>query len=89
MLQVCCVLTHLSCRITVASLAFLAYAEVDTAHFLGNFPESTEILGTVHSSPTVPTSDAQWTTLLPRTKLGPDVDTSSPSLTATPPPSRM
>lgn len=50
---------------------FLSYAEVDTAHFLGNFPESTEILGTVHPSPTVPSSDAQWTTLLPRTKLGP------------------
>lgn len=50
---------------------FLSYAEVDTAHFLGNFPESTEILGTVHDSATVPSADAQWVTLLPRTKLGP------------------
>ncbi|CDW98370.1 hypothetical protein [Sporisorium scitamineum] len=50
---------------------FLSYAEVDTAHFLGNFPESTEILGTVHGSPTVPSADAKWVTLLPRTKLGP------------------
>lgn len=44
---------------------------MDTAHFLGNFPESTEILGTVHESSTIPPSDAQWVTLLPRTKLGP------------------
>lgn len=50
---------------------FLSYAEVDTAHFLGNFPESTEILATVHDSATVPAADAQWVTLLPRTKLGP------------------
>lgn len=50
---------------------FLSYAEVDTAHFLGNFPESTEILGTVHDSATIPSADAQWVTLLPRTKLGP------------------
>ncbi|SJX62032.1 related to DAL2-allantoinase [Sporisorium reilianum f. sp. reilianum] len=50
---------------------FLSYAEVDTAHFLGNFPESTEILATVHDSPTVPSADAQWVTLLPRSKLGP------------------
>lgn len=44
---------------------------MDTAHFLGNFPESTELLGTVHNSPTVPSADAEWVTLLPRTKLGP------------------
>lgn len=50
---------------------FLSYAEVDTAHFLGNFPESTELLGTVHNEPTVPSADAKWITLLPRTKLGP------------------
>nr|CDI52798.1 related to DAL2-allantoinase [Melanopsichium pennsylvanicum 4] len=50
---------------------FLNYAEVDTAHFLGNFPESTEILGTVHNSCSIPSSDAQWVTLLARTKLGP------------------
>ncbi|SPO23458.1 related to DAL2 - allantoinase [Ustilago trichophora] len=50
---------------------FLSYAEVDTAHFLGNFPESTEILGTVHNSSSIPSADAQWVTLLPRTKLGP------------------
>lgn len=50
---------------------FLSYAEVDTAHFLGNFPESTELLGTVHTSPSVPSADAQWVPLLPRTKLGP------------------
>lgn len=50
---------------------FLSYAEVDTAHFLGNFPESTELLGTVHAQPSVPSADAKWVTLLPRTKLGP------------------
>lgn len=51
---------------------FLSYAEVDTAHFLGNFPESVELLGTVHNhSSTVPSAAAEWITLLPRTKLGP------------------
>ncbi|SAM81280.1 related to DAL2-allantoinase [Ustilago bromivora] len=50
----------------------LSYAEVDTAHFLGNFPESVELLGTVHNhSSTVPSAAAEWITLLPRTKLGP------------------
>lgn len=50
---------------------FLSYAEVDTAHFLGNFPESTELLGTVHTDASIPSADAKWVTLLPRTKLGP------------------
>ncbi|PWY98529.1 Allantoicase [Testicularia cyperi] len=50
---------------------FLSYAEIDTAHFLGNFPESGELLGTSHAGAGVPGADAQWVPLLPRTKLGP------------------
>ncbi|KAL5485308.1 DAL2 [Sanghuangporus weigelae] len=50
----------------------LERAVIDTAHFKGNFPESCEL----HASNTtdiIPNVDeSAWTTILPRTKLGPD-----------------
>lgn len=58
---------------------YLSRAEIDTAHFKGNFPESCE-LRAINSPDLVPvnyqeTTDASegssWATILPRTKLGP------------------
>jgi allantoicase len=53
----------------------LSEIEIDTHHFLGNFPESCEVHalnGSEHRDweTTVP-SEAEWTLVLPRTKLGP------------------
>ncbi|SPO36762.1 related to DAL2 - allantoinase [Pseudozyma flocculosa] len=56
--------------IKLGEAGVLNYAEIDTAHFLGNFPESGELLATTFDGQ-LPPSDAQWTTILPRTKLGP------------------
>ena len=55
----------------------LDYAEIDTAHFLGNFPESVELHGIMHEGAGFPagteSSEAasNWTHLLPRQKTGP------------------
>jgi len=46
----------------------LEVAEIDTAHFMGNFPESVE-LHAVHSTEDLPS--VGWTEILPRTKVGP------------------
>jgi len=51
----------------------LEVAEIDTAHFMGNFPESVE-LHALHNNTTLPTNKiplAEWTEILPRTKVGP------------------
>lgn len=49
----------------------LSHAEIDTAHFKGNFPESCEIHA-VKSAELIPdVSEAAWTLILSRTKLGP------------------
>ncbi|KAL4080245.1 galactose-binding domain-like protein [Scleroderma yunnanense] len=49
----------------------LQTAEVDTANFKGNFPESCE-LHALNSMDDVPDSDSpDWVTILPRVKLGP------------------
>ena len=50
----------------------LEVAEIDTAHFMGNFPESIE-LHALHNT-NLPTQDIpieRWTEILPRTKVGP------------------
>ncbi|KAF7376361.1 putative allantoicase [Mycena sanguinolenta] len=50
----------------------LEYAEIDTAHFKGNFPESCELHALVNSGDADWTrEDHEWTAILPRTKLGP------------------
>lgn len=49
---------------------YLEHAEVDTAHFKGNFPESCE-LHCLLSDKIVPGAEEPWTLVLPRTKLGP------------------
>ena len=55
---------------------FLEQVEIDTRHFLGNFPESCEIhaLYTEQNiaSETAALEEQRWTSILPRTKLGPD-----------------
>src|ERR1700692_5103389 len=51
---------------------YLEVAEIDTAHFMGNFPESIE-LHALHNT-TLPTKDLPgegWTEVLPQTKVGP------------------
>lgn len=49
----------------------LQTAEMDTANFIGNFPESCE-LHAINSTSDIPDSDsADWVTVLPRMKLGP------------------
>lgn len=47
------------------------HAEVDTANFMGNFPESVELDGLHDPTTDVPSSDAQWISLVTRTKTGP------------------
>ncbi|KAI0341953.1 Allantoicase [Trametopsis cervina] len=49
----------------------LSHTEVDTAHFMGNFPESCEIHA-INSRDLIPrVPEQEWTQILPRTKLGP------------------
>ncbi|UZJ53020.1 hypothetical protein CBS101457_002340 [Exobasidium rhododendri] len=48
----------------------LNYAEIDTNHFLGNFPESVELYATLHDG-LLPPEDAQWVRILNRSKTGP------------------
>ncbi|KAI6000701.1 galactose-binding domain-like protein [Pisolithus albus] len=49
----------------------LQVAEIDTANFIGNFPESCE-LHAINSTSDIPDNDsADWVTILPRMKLGP------------------
>ncbi|KAI0695454.1 galactose-binding domain-like protein [Cytidiella melzeri] len=49
----------------------LSHVEIDTAHFMGNFPESCEIHA-VNSADLIPkVSEEDWVLTLPRTKLGP------------------
>ncbi|KAI0081323.1 allantoicase [Panus rudis PR-1116 ss-1] len=56
----------------LGSPGYLSYAEIDTAHFMGNFPESCELHAT-YSESLIPsdTSDNDWSLILPRSKLGP------------------
>lgn len=51
---------------------YLSQVEIDTAHFMGNFPESCE-MHALHTSDLVPSDvpEDHWTLILPRTKLGP------------------
>lgn len=58
---------------------YLTHVEIDTAHFKGNFPESCELYA-INSPDLVPPhhqgtpetgGDSLWSTVLPRTKLGP------------------
>lgn len=61
--------------IRLAEPGLLNYAEIDTAHFLGNFPESVELHGLNFDGQVPPTeyddSKAEWVSILPRAKTGP------------------
>ncbi|KAF8070614.1 galactose-binding domain-like protein [Lyophyllum atratum] len=54
---------------------FLEHAEIDTAHFKGNYPDSCEIQGLYSDTKidwkTYEDRDQDWTSVLSRTKLGP------------------
>ncbi|KAI0645675.1 allantoicase [Trametes meyenii] len=58
--------------IKLGDAGYLSQVEIDTAHFMGNFPESCE-LHALHSTDLVPSDvpEDSWTPILPRTKLGP------------------
>ncbi|KAH9892562.1 allantoicase [Cubamyces lactineus] len=58
--------------IKLGDAGYLSQAEIDTAHFMGNFPESCE-MHALHTSDLVPSDvpEDRWTLILPRTKLGP------------------
>lgn len=65
--------------IKLAEPGHLLHSEIDTAHFLGNFPESVELHGASFDGEVPPGSDVdparetgtQWLSLLPRSKVGP------------------
>ncbi|KAK7687174.1 hypothetical protein QCA50_009678 [Cerrena zonata] len=56
----------------LAGAGYLSHVEIDTAHFMGNFPESCEIHAT-HSEGLIPTdvTEEGWALILSRAKLGP------------------
>ncbi|KAI0630338.1 Allantoicase [Trametes polyzona] len=58
--------------IKLGDAGFLSQVEIDTAHFMGNFPESCE-MHALHIDDLVPSDvpEDRWTLILPRTKLGP------------------
>jgi allantoicase len=49
----------------------LSYAEIDTNHFLGNFPESVELHAILSEGNQLPDETSEWTPILPRSKTGP------------------
>ncbi len=68
--------------IQLGEAGLLNYAEIDTAHFLGNFPESVELHGAWYPSSTWPVlpgegeegekkNGIEWTQIAVRTKMGP------------------
>lgn len=51
----------------------LQVAEIDTAHFKGNFPESCELHGYLSAEREVPTGDSElWIPIMSRARLGPN-----------------
>ncbi|KAI0358415.1 allantoicase [Trametes cingulata] len=58
--------------IKLGDAGYLSQVEIDTAHFMGNFPESCEVHA-LQSDDLVPSDvpEDRWTVVLPRTKLGP------------------
>ncbi|KIP04204.1 hypothetical protein PHLGIDRAFT_109867, partial [Phlebiopsis gigantea 11061_1 CR5-6] len=58
--------------IKLGDAGLLSHIEIDTAHFMGNFPESCEVHA-ANSGELVPLGlgEDAWTVVLPRTKLGP------------------
>ncbi|KZO95544.1 allantoicase [Calocera viscosa TUFC12733] len=57
--------------IKLGAAGYLTQAEIDTAFFIGNFPESVELHAT-NSEEVIPGEDAEWTTIAPRSKTGPN-----------------
>ncbi|GAA5953842.1 hypothetical protein JCM21900_005489 [Sporobolomyces salmonicolor] len=57
--------------VKLAEPGYLEWADIDTLHFVGNFPESAELYGIVSGKKLPAYEDAGWTRILERTKLGP------------------
>jgi allantoicase len=58
-------------RVDSGAPGLVDHFEVDTAHFMGNFPESVELEGLHDLDTDVPSLEAQWVQLVQRTKTGP------------------
>ncbi|KAH8928576.1 Allantoicase [Atractiella rhizophila] len=59
--------------VRLATPGYVDWVEIDTKNFIGNFPESAEVLGAYSDGQDPPaTSEELWTPLVARTKLGPD-----------------
>ncbi|KIM26906.1 hypothetical protein M408DRAFT_330280 [Serendipita vermifera MAFF 305830] len=57
--------------IKLGAPGLLESVEIDTAHFMGNFPESVEVHATNAPTDIPDVLEEAWTLILPRTKLGP------------------
>ncbi|KZT58885.1 allantoicase [Calocera cornea HHB12733] len=58
--------------IKLGAPGYLTQAEIDTAFFIGNFPESVELHATSSDQVVPPEEGEGWTTILQRTKTGPN-----------------
>ncbi|KAH9819185.1 galactose-binding domain-like protein [Melampsora americana] len=56
--------------IKLSTTGYLDYTEIDTNYFIGNFPQEVDLNGT-NSDQLIPSPDAEWVQILPKTKLGP------------------
>ncbi|GAA5840449.1 hypothetical protein JCM9279_007329 [Rhodotorula babjevae] len=57
--------------IKLAEPGYLEWADIDTLHFVGNFPNAAELFGISSSEECPSYGDAGWTQILDNTKLGP------------------
>ncbi len=58
--------------IKLGTLGKVQRVEIDTCHFKGNYPDRFSLEGVRTPSPNLPSTDLQWTPLLPATKLSAD-----------------
>ncbi|GAA5867158.1 hypothetical protein JCM3774_004413 [Rhodotorula dairenensis] len=57
--------------IKLAEPGYLEWVDIDTLHFVGNFPNAAELYGISSSEECPKTDDPNWTRILEMTKLGP------------------
>ncbi|GAA5969566.1 hypothetical protein JCM11641_008162 [Rhodosporidiobolus odoratus] len=57
--------------IKLAEPGYLEWVDIDTLHFVGNFPESAELYGIVSDEECPAGESVEWTRILEKTKLGP------------------
>uniref|UniRef100_A0A0K3CJT1 BY PROTMAP: gi/647399996/emb/CDR45051.1/ RHTO0S10e04544g1_1 [Rhodosporidium toruloides] n=1 Tax=Rhodotorula toruloides TaxID=5286 RepID=A0A0K3CJT1_RHOTO len=57
--------------VKLAEPGYLEWVDIDTLHFVGNFPNSAELYGIISNDECPSQTDAGWTRILDNTKLGP------------------